>query len=90
MVLAAEFRPRWILEGLIGLSMADDRDGYSPLLSNYSARRTRRLQSRLQLQFPLLGPVDGVIAIEHVRQNANIDLFDQRGAALWTGIRYAF
>ena len=89
-VLTAEFKPRWVLEGLLSMSMANDQDGYSPLLNNNAPRRTRRIQTRLQLQFPLYGPIDGVIALEHVRQNANIDLFDQRGTSVWTGIRYGF
>lgn len=89
-VLAAELRPRVVLEGLFALAQTHDSNLYSDILADNAVRRTTRSQARLQLQFPLIGPVDGFVSIERLKQRANIGLFDQSGRIIWAGIRYGF
>jgi tetratricopeptide (TPR) repeat protein len=89
-VLAAELRPRVVLEGLFALSQTHDSNLYSAILADNAVRRTTRTQARLQLQFPLLGPVDGFVSIERLKQSSNIALFEQSGRTIWAGIRYGF
>jgi hypothetical protein len=89
-VLAAELHPRVIVEGLFALSQTHDTNLYSAILADNAVRRTTRSQARLQLQFPLLGPVDGFVSIERLKQTSNIGLFQQSGRTIWAGIRYGF
>jgi len=89
-VLAAELRPRVVLEGLFAVAQTHDSSLYSAILADNAVRRTTRTQARLQLQFPLIGPVDGFVSIERLKQSSNIGLFDQSGRVFWAGIRYGF
>ena len=89
-VVAAELRPRVVLEGLFALAQTHDSNLYSAILADNAVRRTTRTQARLQLQFPLVGSVDGFVSIERLKQSSNIGLFAQNGRIVWAGIRYGF
>jgi tetratricopeptide (TPR) repeat protein len=89
-VLAAELRPRVVLEGLFALAQTHDSNLYSAILADNAVRRTTRTQARLQLQFPLIGPVDGFVSVERLKQSSNIGLFAQNGRIVWAGVRYGF
>jgi len=89
-VLAAELRPRVILEGLFAVAQTHDSSLYSSILADNAVRRSTRTQARLQLQFPLVGPVDGFVSVERLQQRSNIGLFDQSGRIFWAGVRYSF
>jgi len=65
-----------------------DRTGYSPLLGNNARRSIRRTTLSLAWARELQPGVAFVVGTELIEQNANLPLFELRGAALQTGLRW--
>lgn len=66
-----------------------DADGYSPLLEDNTARRTRWLSLRAEYSWPLAGRWRGMVSAEVARQRSNLPIFDMDQEILLAGVRYS-
>lgn len=75
------------------ISAQQDGSGYSPVLSNNSARRTLRQNLHLELAGTVgvraLGGAQWFIASDSIIQGSNLAPFATRGNALYTGLRWS-
>ncbi|TXI92993.1 MAG: tetratricopeptide repeat protein [Burkholderiaceae bacterium] len=69
---------------------AADSEGYSALLNDNAKRFMQRRNYRLQLSYPFARELTGFVGYEDARNDSNLELFQQRGHSLCTGLRFNY
>lgn len=76
------------LDALVGRQQ--DSQGYSPLLKQDAIRILQRYRLRLDYRWPMREGFEGFVRLEHLKQDANLPLFEWNGTAIYLGLRWGY